>query len=97
MISKETAIIGHNLCFIILISFESTIIECAKASKPLLYHIIVILSNNTLSLKTCYATGFRAIDLTRSSISVKNLTVRFTSIFTRSGYWVILICSLSCS
>ena len=96
MISKETAIIGHDLRFIILISFESTIIERAKASEPLLYHIIVILSN-TLSLKSCYATGFRAINLSWSPISVKNFTVRLTSIFTRSGYWIILICSLSCS
>ena len=96
MISKKAAIIGHDLCFIILISFESTIIECTKAGEPLLYHIIVILSN-TLSLKSCYATGFRAIDLSWSSIRVKNLTVRLTSIFTRSRYWIILICALSCS
>ena len=96
MISKEAAIICHNLSLIILVSFESTIIKCTKACKPLLYHIIVILSD-TLSLKSCYTTRFSAINLSWSSVSVKNLAVGLTSIFTWSGHWIILICPLSCS
>ena len=93
MVGEDTAITRHNLGFIVLVYFKSTVVEGAKAREPLLYEIIVIFCHtpNALTLKSTDATGFRAIYLSRPSISIEHFTGRLSSIFSRSWRWVSLI------